>query len=211
MRRRACLGQAERPHVAQQRVGRGAGAVGHAPAFLGPPQIVQGVRHPVGDFDLGLVGGDLVDDVAVGRRERAERPVAPLEGVGRVAVLDRGLAQPEVGADQVLLGRADLGRDRRDEAVAEVAALEQERDLLVDRVVERSDRVDARAGRCRRRARSAAPSRRSRAAECSRRRSLDARQLARAFDDLDRALAEPSRRTHSGWARRRWRRRRSCR
>ncbi len=127
------LREAERPHVAQERVRRAARQVGHAARLVGPAQVGQRVRHAVRHLDLRLVGRDLVDDVAVRRRERPERAVPALIGVGRVAVLDRQHPESLVWTGQVRLRRPDLRRHRGDQAVAEIGALEQQRDLFSSR------------------------------------------------------------------------------
>jgi hypothetical protein len=99
------------------------------------------MRRGVSDLDLRLVGGDLVDDVAIGCGQRLHDTVPALVGVGRIAVFGEALAQHLRRPGEVLLGRSNLVAERRDQAIAQIGALQHLGELLVHGAVERSDRV----------------------------------------------------------------------
>ena len=113
-------------------------------ASSGRPEVGQRVRHGVGDFDLRLVGRDLVDDVAIGGGERA-RASGSAAGRRRRSrpppASRRGVA---AGAHQILLRRADLGRrPRRPGRSPGRCSSSSSDELLVDRHVQRADRGHA--------------------------------------------------------------------
>ena len=83
------LRQCESTHVTQKRVGRRPGMIRLATRLIGPPQVGQRMRQGIVDLDLGLIGGDLVDDVAVGRGERTQDSVAALIDVGRITFVQK--------------------------------------------------------------------------------------------------------------------------
>jgi hypothetical protein len=140
------LRQRECAHVPKQRVGGRAGQLGVAVGLVRTVEVGHGMGHGVRDLDLRLVLGDLVDDVVVGRGERAEAAIAPLERIGRVALFQHLQANLTAGAQQVLLGGADLGGHRGGEPAAQLGALHQHPELPRHRLIERTDRVHTQQG-----------------------------------------------------------------
>jgi hypothetical protein len=90
----------------------------------------------IGHLELSLVGCNLVDDVSVRGGQRAQGPIAALVAVRRISLGDEAPAGCLRGNHQILFSRANFGAERGDQAVAQISALEQQRELLVNRAVE---------------------------------------------------------------------------
>ena len=140
------LGQRKGANVAQERVGRCPGPVRLMPGLLCAPQIRQRVGHGIRDLELRLIGGNLVDDVPVGGSQGGQCAVPALIDVRRVALVHEALPRELIRQHKVLLGRPDLGAERGDEPVAQIGAFQDQRQLLIDRTVERLNRVDPEKG-----------------------------------------------------------------
>ncbi len=141
--RAVVLRQHEGADVAQQRVRRRPGPVCPPARLLRPIQFRERVRERVGDLDLRLVRLDFVDDVPVRCRERPEAAVPALVAVRRIALFQHLQLERGRRTNHVLLRRAHLAGDGADEARAERLALEEQRQLLLHRLVERVHRLES--------------------------------------------------------------------
>jgi hypothetical protein len=140
------LGQRQCTNIAQQRIRGSPGVVRQPASFLNASQVRERVCLCIGDLELGLVGGDLVDDVAVGGGERLEGAIAALVYIRRVSLIDEAAPGGLRGNHQVLFSRADFGTERGYQPVAQIGALQQEREFLVDRAIEGPNGVHSQQG-----------------------------------------------------------------
>src|SRR5215207_225657 len=140
------LCQRQRANVAEERVCGGTRTVRFPTSVLHPAQIGQRMGHGIRHLQLRLVGGDLVDDIAIRCSERAEGSVPALITVGRITFIDEAPPGYIRGYHEILLSSPNLRAQRCDQTIAQVGALQQQRELLVDRAVQRVNRIHAQQG-----------------------------------------------------------------